>query len=750
MTLTKRCIRFYLAATSVAMVLPLRPAPSNADGIIIIDRHPIIPPMPRPIPPRIVYMPLHIRYHRVNVDITGNVAVTKIDQMFVNPNPRALEGTYIFPLADDVAVQKFSMFMEGKEVKGELLDKDKARQIYEDYVRKMKDPALLEYMGTRMFKARVFPIPANGEVRITLDYTQSVPVKAGVAAYRYPLNTEKFSPKPLEEVTLVATLTSDVPLSNVFCPTYPVRVDRKGPGQVTVSYEARSVTPDEDFLLYYNMAQTDFGLSLLTHKTTGEDGFFMARLAPALAQTGAAMPKDVCFVIDVSGSMAGPKIDQARKSLKFCLSNLNKDDRFNVISFSTEPRPFNPHLVAASPDQVNRARDQVDQLQAIGGTDIDGALLDALKLTSDDARRPYLIVFMTDGEPTVGVTDMNQILRDVAQANRRNVRIFVLGVGTKVNTHLLDRLAEENHGNRDYVTEKEDLEVKLSNFYTALANPVLSDVQLAFDGVTVSEVYPRKLPDLFKGSELVVFGRYSGGGNGAVRLTGKRADDAMTFLYKKEFPADQPANDFIPRLWAMAKIGYLMDQIRLHGSNQELKDEVVRLSKKYGIMTELTSWLVLEDDRARPAAAGQPAALREALGAPANAPRMGKAGMGFRSRTDAAAVDSSRQILLHQNAGVTQGSFEYLNRSAAELRDNQGQTVLQNLGSRTFYRQGAQWVDSLQVARGKDKLPTVRLALYSKEYFDLIRKHPETARYFAQGPQVVVVVDNKAYETYEP
>ncbi len=180
-----RVARFSLVFLSVAAAAALGlswPDQARADGFIVIHHHRIIPPMPpRPRPPRVVYMPLSIKYHRVTADITNAAAVTKIDQVFHNPNPRQLEGTYIFPLADDVAVQRFTMFMNGKEVSGELLDKDKARKIYEDYVRKMKDPALLEYVGTRMFKARVFPIPANGDVRITMDYSQAIPVKGGLA-----------------------------------------------------------------------------------------------------------------------------------------------------------------------------------------------------------------------------------------------------------------------------------------------------------------------------------------------------------------------------------------------------------------------------------------------------------------------------------------------------------------------------------------------------------------------------------------
>ncbi len=726
-----------------------QPGVAMADGIIIIDHPRIIPPPRPPRPPRIIYMPLSIKYHRVTADITNAVAVTKIDQVFHNPNPRQLEGTYIFPLADDVAVQEFTMFMDGKQVKGELLAKDKARKIYEDYVRKMKDPALLEYVGSRMFKARVFPIPANGDVRITMAYSQAIPVKHGLATYRYPLNTEKFSSKPLEEVTVVATVTSDVPLSSVFCPTHPVRIDRKSANKYVASYEAKSVRPDKDFLLYYNLSKTEFGLSLLTHRSGGEDGVFMARLAPKMPKPEQILPKDICFVIDVSGSMSGLKIEQARKSLKFCLDNLNKDDRFNVISFSTESRPFQPKLVSAA-DHVDAARQHIDQLKAIGGTNINEALADALKMATGDPKRPYMIVFMTDGKPTVGVTDVKEILKNVSAANKDKVRIFVLGVGSNVNTRLLDRLADDNHGNRDYVTEKEDLEIKLSNFYTALANPVLSDVSVSFNGVTVHDVYPKQLPDLFKGSELVVFGRYSGSGQATVRLTGLRSDTKMMFGFEGDFPASQTTNEFLPRLWARGKIGYLMDQIRLHGSKKELKDEVIRLSKKYGIMTELTSWLVLEDAEARPASA--PVALRESLGQPTARRRGARGRVAYDAVSGKASVRASRQ--LHDlKLGVRYGGVRDESESLVaplKLRDARGRKVVRNVGAKTFYRDGERWLDSVYTAMGKDKPPTVKIKLYADEYFELTRKYPEAAKYLALGPQVVVVLDGKAYETVEP
>ncbi len=756
----------------LAMVLgalclfPASPDTARADGFIVIHHPPIVPPRPRP--PRIAYMPLSVKYHRVTVDITNAAAVTKIDQVFHNPNPRQLEGTYIFPLEDDVAVQRFSMYMNGKEVTGEILEKDKARKIYEDYVRKMKDPALLEYVGTRMFKARVFPIPANGDVRIKMDYSQAVPVRGGSATYRYPLNTEKFSSKPLEEVSVVATVTSDVPLSNVFCPSHPVRIDRKGEKKVVVSFEDKDVRPDKDFLLYYQLTEKEFGLSLLTHRAAGEDGFFMARLAPRMPDPDKVIPKDICFVIDVSGSMSGEKIRQAQKSLQFCLSNLNKKDRFCVVPFSTESKPFQDKLVDATPQNVQAARKRVDDLKAIGGTNINEAVLDALKMAPKGSKRPYMVVFMTDGKPTIGVTDVQEILKNVSSANEDEVRIFVLGVGTKVNTRLLDKLADDNHGSRDYVTENEDLEIKLSNFYTALANPVLSDVKLTFQGVTVDDVYPKKLPDLFKGSEIAVYGRYSGSGKATIRLTGQRDESKMLFSFPMDMPSTESAHEFVPRLWARTKIGYLMDQIRLHGANAELKDEVVRLSKKYGIMTELTSWLVLEDEARSGVASATPRSLSEAMRSRSFGRRAARGRVAFKAKDGAESVRASRRLQAMKSAKApSDHAFAWQGGSSARpgerqagaagqevrslgylLRDKQGKRVLKTVGAKTFFRDGERWIDSAYTV-AKAKPDVTKIKLYSDEYFRLTEKHPEVAKYLAIGPRVLVVVEGKAYETVE-
>ncbi|MBI4579744.1 MAG: VWA domain-containing protein, partial [Planctomycetes bacterium] len=573
-----------------------------ADGLIVV--HPWVPPgeirpVPMPVPRP---TPLHVRYHRVEAEITDSVAITRIDQVFYNPNPRQLEGTYIFPLADDVAIQKFSMVMDGKEVRGELLDRDKAREIYQGIVNKNRDPALLEYMGTRMYRARVFPIPASGEVRIQLEYSQTIESVGGLATYRYPLNTEKFSSAPLGDVSVRVRIRSQLPLAAVFCPSHQASIDRKSPNEATVGYEEKNVKPDKDFLVGYQTSTDEFGLALLTYRGAGEDGYFMARIVPSFGQERTPLPKDLTFVIDTSGSMAGTKIEQARQALRFCLANLNAEDRFSIIAFSTEVRPWRDRLLRASRENVAEAREYAAGLSAVGGTNINDALLTALKqgeTAGKDGGRPYMIVFLTDGLPTIGERDVQKILKNVRQANAGRVRLFVFGVGSDLNTQLLDKLADDNHGSRQYVSEQEDLELKLSSFYAMIAHPVLSDVKLSFGGAEAYDLYPHDLPDLFKGSELVVFGRCRGTGEQAVVLRGRRAEAEVVFKWTRDFGRRQLGHDYLPRLWANRKIAYLLDEIRMNGENAELKDEIVRLAKRYGILTPYTSFLVMEEAELR-------------------------------------------------------------------------------------------------------------------------------------------------------
>ncbi|MHC4780690.1 MAG: VIT domain-containing protein, partial [Planctomycetota bacterium] len=564
-----------------------------------IRRTEVLPdtPPPPPVRPNAVY----ITNHTVNVTITDGAAGTEIDQIFHNPTGNILEGTYIFPLPPEAAVDRFSMFMNGKEVSGEVMEATKARAIYEEIVRRMRDPGLVELIGKKLIRARVFPIPARGDVRVKIQYAQALGQVGDLTEYVYPLNSRRFSKVPLKQVVVGMTIKSKWPIKSVYSPSHTLDLVRKSDTVVRASYEGKGVAPGRDFQLFYNVSSKDFGLGLLCHNTPREDGFFMSMIAPKTRFTADEITmKDIVFVVDTSGSMRGEKIEQARKALVYCLKGLSSGDRFGLIDFSTEARMYSETLLAADADTKEDAVRYAEGLRARGGTNINGALKEALALKDGAASgRIFMIVFLTDGEPTIEVQDPRVILKNVEGWNTAKDRIFVFGVGFDVNTEFLDKLAGDNRGSRDYVKPEENLELRLSAFYDKIAYPVLSDLVLDFHGMKTHDVYPKKLPDLFRGSQILVFGRYAGSGKATAVLRGRIAGKQAIFEFPVEFKAKDRSQEFIPGLWARRKVGHLLDEIRLNGFHGELKNEIVRLGKRYGIVTPYTSFLVTEDT-ARP------------------------------------------------------------------------------------------------------------------------------------------------------
>jgi Ca-activated chloride channel family protein len=541
--------------------------------------------------------PLEIEYLRVKAEITEGAAETHVEQAFRNTTDRALEATYVFPLPKEAAIKEFAMYIGSKRMTAELLDAGKAKQIYQDIVRRMKDPALLEYMGGQIFRVSVFPVPPNDLQRIELDYSQAIEFDSGMRRYAFPMRIgEKFS-KTLKDFSVVAHLSSKIPIGSIYSPSHAISTSRKGDNEATIGFEEERMALDRDFVVYYALTEKEFGLSLMAHRV-GKDGYFMLMLSPKnVVEESQIVKKDVCFVMDTSGSMSGDKIKQTKAALEFCLNSLNKGDRFNIIPFATVVDSFKESLVEVNDETIAEAKKFVEKMEARGGTDIGSALGKALSVEMKEDR-PYLIVFLTDGKPTVGITDENQIIKAVAEKNKGGVRLFVFGVDYNINTRLLDTLAAENKGVAEYVGPKEDIEMKVSNFFAKASHPVLASSELSFgDKVHTYEIYPKELPDLFKGSQVLVLGKYDGQGDVAVTLTGKVNEEKRSFVYETMFPESNEGNDFVERLWATRKVGYLLEEIRLHGEEKELKDEVLRLSKDYGIVTPYTSYLIVEDER---------------------------------------------------------------------------------------------------------------------------------------------------------
>jgi Ca-activated chloride channel family protein len=561
-----------------------------------IGREMIFPRFPVNLPVEGIN-PLSISKQSVEVQIKDQVSKSKIDQTFKNNTRRILEGSFLFPLPSGATISDFALYIEGKRQPGEMLEAIKAKKIYEDIVARKIDPALLEYVGKDLFKARVFPIPAMGERRLDLTFEQVLKLDNGLCRYTLPLRAPKDLTSPIGEFTVTVNLESQRAIKSIYSPSHNIDVSRKDDHHALISFEAENMALDSDFILIYSVDDKSFGCSLLTYRESeDEDGYFMLLLTPRQTMKEEdILPKDVTFVIDTSGSMNGEKMEKAKAALLLCVNSLEERDNFNVIGFSTDTKMLFKELTTASSDNIKKARKFIDKkLRASGGTAINEALMDALshKPTKD---RPYMIVFLTDGKPTIGPSTLEAISENVTSKISKGTRIFTLGVGNTVNTKLLDTLSSKNHGVSEYITPTEDIEIKLSNFYSKIASPVMADIKLDFDTIDITEQYPKEIGDLFKGGQIEIIGRYSNSGDIALKLAGTAGKKRITLAYDAEFPKEEENNEFLERLWAQRKVAYLMDEIRLNGMNSELKDEIIRLGKEYCIQTPYTSFLVLED-----------------------------------------------------------------------------------------------------------------------------------------------------------
>jgi Ca-activated chloride channel homolog len=695
----------------------------QADGIIIPEP-PVCPPasfcppLPRPI------SQLEIRYHHVNVTIQDQLAVTRIDQVFYNPNTWAVEGTYIFPLPIGAAVSNFTLWIDGQPVQGDVMDAEKARQVYQDIVNSLRDPALLEYVGRGAVQANIFPIPPEGERRIELEYSQILNVDSGLVHYVYPLNTEKYSAQPIKSVSVSINVNASQPVRAIYSPSHPIEIIRDGLNGFTASYEASNVLPDADFALYYSLGETP-AFHVMTYRDPGNledpDGFFLLLLAPQPDAQPEAIAKDLFLVLDRSGSMDGEKFIQAKTALGYILNHLNPEDRFYLSAFSSGIEHYANSLSPAS--KYKDALAWVDQLSAQGSTDINLALLEAAAVT--DQERPTYLIFLTDGLPTEGVVDSQKILDNFEKNAPSNLRLFSFGVGYDVDTYLLDSLSQQHHGLSTYVTPGKALDEILSGFYARISTPVLTDLNIDFGSMLVYDLFPSPLPDLFAGSQLIITGRYRTAGSANVSLHGEVNGQAQVFNYPDiSFSIDSrsetgPMNE-LPRLWATRKVGYLLNQVRLHGPNQELIDQIVRLSIRFGIVTPYTSYLVTEP-------------------MPLGGTNQERLSLDAYQQSLAAPTLVYGAEAVEKAAG--QGQLERA-EIAAPVPFSSGQ-LIRVVGARTFVFQDGIWLDT---TFDPEKMKTLKIAFLSPDYFDLADTRPDISPALALGDQVIVVIDGDAYE----
>ncbi|HYO29370.1 MAG TPA: VIT domain-containing protein, partial [Thermomicrobiales bacterium] len=669
---------------------------------------------------------IEIRSHRVDVTIRDGVAETRVDQVFRNPNDWVAEGVYLFPVPEGAAVSEFTMWVDGEPVEAELLDAAEARQTYEEIVRSLRDPALLEYVDRGLIRASVFPIPPGEERRIELSYGEVLPNEGGLAHYRYGLDADAFTDQPIETASIRVGIESSEPLRAVYSPSHDISVDREGERSAEIGWEASDTVPDADFDLYFSATPDPLGASLVSSFDPATDeGHVMLLAAPGIDPAAETIAKDVVLVLDTSGSMEGEKIVQARTALRSVLEQLAPEDRFAVVEFSTGARLFERGLSPAS--QADEAIAWVERLEAVGGTDINLALLEALATVEPE--RPTMLIFLTDGLPTEGEVEIPDIMENVGENTPDNVRFFAFGVGDDVDTLLLDGLAEAHHGRSFYVRPGQPLDETVSAFYGSISAPVLTDPEIDWGSVEVTDLSPDPVPDLFAGAQLVALGRYTVPGETTIELTGEVNDELRTFTFPDQRLSALPGNEWLPRLWATRRIGHLLNQIRLHGENPELVDAVVDLSIRYGIVTPYTSYLLTEADIL--SNEGRARVTQQALeAAAAPAPASG-----------AAAVERAQAV-----GGLAMA--DAAPRMASTVVADDGTTietgeVLRLAGGNAFVLSDGVWTDTRFDPQASEPKPVEFL---SDEYFALLVRSPELAPAFALGDRVIAVAGDVAYE----
>ncbi len=703
-----------------------------ANGILV-ERSAPTTPQRQQLPP------VRLKDHRVTATIRDRVANVTVEQVFHNHSPAVLEGTYLFPLPRDAVVGEFAMTMGDRLVEGEVLEANRARQIYNSIVRRRRDPGLLEYVGRSLFRARVFPIEPHKDLRVRLTYQQVLPEDAGTIELRYPLGSKRLNHSPVESVVIDIGFQSSVDLKTVYSPSHPVAVARDGQRKARVTFERGNASADRDFVVFFGRSPDALGFTLLSSKPADREGTFLAVLAPRLAQKESEIvPKDVVYVLDVSGSMEGPKIAQAKQALQQGIRLLRENDRFNVVAFSSDWTALRSGLGRATGKAKQAADNWIGNLQAGGSTGLEAALSHALSM--GDPERLFLVVLLTDGLPTVGIKDPKAILARVKEMNRAQARVFTFGVGYDLDVKLLDRIAEETGGERDYVAPHERIEAVTERFFHRVDRPLLTDVKLEL-GPGLVQVYPKRMPDLFAGGQVVLLGRYTGSGSRTIRVRGKHRGRNVTYEYEGRL-ADSPETPYLERLWAHRKIAFLLDEIRLQGETPELKQEVLALATRHAIVTPYTAGLVVEPHNRghrfggggafRGPNSGVPPGLRQPSDPNPPPPAGGDSG--------AAAAPTT------PSGPAAAGPATFSSKKLQTKKKNAVRTTerdVQSVEDKTFRRDAkGRWVDTAW----DGKAETTKIEAFSDAYFELLEKDDRIARYLAVGERVVLVYEGEVYE----
>ena len=698
----------------------------------------------------------------VRVALADRVLRYEVTEVFKNNSSRVAEADYVFPLPAGAAFEDLKLSINGELVSGETMSAEKARGIYEEIVRRQRDPALVEWMGSGMLRARIFPINPGEEKKVVVRY-QSVAEREGDALridYRRGSdpNATGGGARPVTQARQATAPDGEggtwshfaflyqpgAGFGEPYSPTHSLRNRDEGRLRLV---EARGSASELTILLPLRRANAA-SLSVLAHAPNDERGFALITITPPSAARRNT-PRDLTFVVDVSGSMAGRKLDQAKAAGRALLESLGPADRFRIVDFSTDVRNFKDGWTTATDDNLRDARRYIDGLRAEGSTNISGALTEALELKARAGRLP-LVVFVTDGEPTVGERNPEAIAALAARL-RGEARIFSVGVSADVNSALIEQLALEGRGTAHFVRDGESVERAVSLLARRLTSPVLTNVRLRADGIRLTQMLPSGALDVFAGQDLVLLARFDGHGEATLRLEGESADGPVTWSTRASFPERSRDNPFVARLWAAQRVGWLAAEKRKRGGTAELDAEIKSLGETYGIPTEFSSYLVVEPGMTL--AAGQANRLNHPTDAittsGVTATSLGGRGReGDRSIAAQAPPPSAAAAMSTTN----EARFEAAKASAAQREmksvadldssSDAGAATIRRVGTRRFTLANGVWTD----ARYTTRMRTVRVKAFSPAYFELVRRLDGLSQALAQGDRIIVAGRTVAIE----
>lgn len=701
---------------------------------------------------------------KISAVIENNIARTTVTQTIKNTSDHDLEVEFFFPLPAKTVIQDFTMMANGQEIPGKLLKKEEAKNIYESIVRQHRDPALMEFVGYNLFKTSVFPIKVGEERKITVNYSQVVEKKNGTYFYSYPLGTQKFSQRNLKNVEVNVQIKSKEGLKAIFSPTYDVNIDRKSDKEARISKTMTNTIPDQDFRLKWNSNDENIGAQLVSYYPNDSDhGYFLLIASPSLNQKVEVTNKNIVFVLDKSGSMSGQKLAQSKNALKYVLNHLNEGDKFNIVTYSDYYDIYSNRMVPYTAANKEKALAYVESIKDDGGTNINLALKEGLKLfglqnSESNAfetinNHPNYVLFLTDGLPTVGEKNESKIAANVKEANKYKAHIFCFGVGNDVNSRLLDRISSENGALTEYVKPNEDIESVVSSLYSQISSPVLTDIELQFTSMKIQQDYPKPIPDLFKGGQLMLAGQYKVSGKTSLTLRGKVGGKVQIFEFPVEFLDKEKSigNEYVEKFWASKRIGHLINQIDLYGKSDELINELVSLSTKHGILTPYTAFLAKENTDFRNTslnfsnAATELDDLKEIQGGAANANRSYKNKL---MNNQSFEQNEYEELKKEEHAdgmgygigpgnGIGEGDF-----------DKKKESRILNIAGKTFYKENGTWIES-NISKTDQKNATV-IQKYTSEYFEISNKiHASLNKALSLKGNVIVNLNGQIYNFLE-